>query len=345
MSMGAFETATLRMICTRYFEKEVWPVLHELQKAQESMNAQLARLQMPVGGGGENPTAKGADGDSAALAQQIQELREKIDAKADARIVPSQAQFLELADKVGKIPSTTTSWTSEADTTAELEAEAKLKRIDRKLAELDHKVKDVSAKLQLKPDAQDVPLVSQVDTILAKVEEKASVHELHKLAAMVEGKANANKVPTMAQVEKLEAAVARKMDADLCPSAQQVDELAAEMQRKANYWEVVSKEQFQRFSDEVKRKADSGDVVAFGLVEDAVERKLADAVAGKADVGNVPSLAEYKELAAVTEHKLNFLASKVQQQLREGQQYNQCQPAIFCVPQLVEAAWEETYTD
>merc|ERR1719512_615092 len=111
------------------------------------------------------------------------------------------------------------------------------------------------------------------------------------------------------------------------------------MKRKANASSVASKEALQRLDAEVKAKADLGDVVTPKLVEDVVARKLSDAVAGKADAGDVPTLAQHKELAAVTERKLAFLATKVQQQQN---QWSRCQqPTIWCVPQVMETGmWE-----
>lgn len=341
MAMGALEVVTLRMICTRYLEKQVYPALKELQQAQESVNEQLASLKAAVaqqgGDGGYDIGHSGGPGgskglDMASLEKQMKEFRERLDVKADSKSVPSKAEFLELSDKVGG--------------EAEADAEAKNAQLERKVVELERKIKDLTSKMHLKPDAQDVPLVSQLDEIAAAVQQKANARELQKLAETVKRQANSSKVPTLAQLEKLEAAVAGKIDANLCPTVHQVDELAAEMKRKANTNSVVTREQFQTLSAEVKQKAGAGDVVTSSLVEEVVSKKLSDAVANKADAGDVPTLAQHKELAAVTERKLAFLAAKVQQQQhRSSQQWHQNQPTIWCVPQVVDGCWEEPRSD
>lgn len=349
MALGAVEVVTLRTICTRYLEKHVFPVLLELQQSQEGINTQLASLKAAVAQraedgsvdssrSGSSKGAKSAGGpELAALEKQMKELREKFDAKADAKSVATKGQFLDLVAKVGAI--TSGGHATEVEAKAEAEAEAKRMQLERKVAELERKTRDLSSKLQLKLDLQDIPL--QLDELTAVVQQKANARELQKLAATVERKANTSKVPTLAQLEKLEAAVAGKIDAHLCPTVHQVDELVSEMKRKASSDEVVSRKQFNTLSNEVKRKADGDDVVTSSSVEEVVAQKLSDVVASKADASEVPTLAQHRELATVTERKLAFLASKVQQQEAREDQWSRCQPTmptIWCVPQVVEGA-------
>lgn len=347
--MGAMDVVALRSICARHMDKQLLPMLQELQRAQEKIHERLEKLEIASHKSGMDRLAgeNGQGGRHPDLAKQIRDMQVKLDLKANSQNVPSMDRFLELDALVRQGGSNTNSAISPAQIeilTAKISSKADAACVPT-LQQFDsfvEKMETLSSAVHLKANIRDVPSISNLEDLQTLLQQKAPLKEVQKLAAAVERKANTSKVPTLAQVVELQNAVAGKIDANLVPTLAQVDELTAEVKSKASANSVASATQLQSLAAEVRRKADATDAVSPHQVEDLVKKQLAAAAAGKADLGDVPTMAQHKELAAVTERKLAFLASKVQQQ-RDHAAWDYCQPAVLCVPHVVEQQqqWEE----
>lgn len=304
--MGAWDVVALRSIASKQIDEQVMPMIQKLQQAQDELNERLAKLD---------------------FAKQLERLEEKLASKADIDTVPSLAQLLEIEAK------------SKHDAPS-----SNHKQIENLVADLEQKVGELTGKLELKANISEVPPMSSIEEVQNLVNQKAGLREMQKLQATIDRKANSSKVPTMAQLEELKAQVANKVDASLCPTVAQVDELAAEVKRKANSSSVVTVAKLDAFAEQLRSKAEADDVVTVDMVEQFVTQKVKDAMVSKADAGDVPTLAQHKELAAVTERKLSFLASKVQQ--RNNNQWDYCQPVVLCTPQMMEGvSWDQQGDD
>lgn len=312
--MGGFEAVALRGICAAYAEREVLPLLREVQQAQGQIVEQLKLL--------------GARVDGACAALNTQELEDKLNKKADAEKVPSFAQFEELVAKVQHV----------GQNSQACELDARMAPILERLEALERAVEST-------PSNEDYATAEQLEELSVLVHQKAnaSSSQLKRLSETVDRKAFTSKVPSIAAFQELQEAVALKVDARLVPTIAQVEELSAEVKRKKV--SNLAMEEVKKVSAELDRKANCADVIKAPDVEKLVQQKLDSLVTKKADAGDVPTLAQHKELAAATERKLAFLASKVQQKtdaLRDMQQQQQQQQTVWCVhPAVVDVAWDE----
>lgn len=372
MPVGALDVLALRSICATFLDKQLFPVLTDLQQMQDRLIERIEKLEYSsiqktiveevqfsnqCNVTSVDELLMGTKGNihpgEAVVACRIQDLLEKVDGKADARTVPNMVQFEELTSKVEKHTSLLDSQMKllmqnvEECKTNSINAPT-MAHFEQLGADMETKVNTVALKVDRKPDSDDVPSMAQFEELVAAVQQKAHTRELQKLAGTVDRKAFASKVPTLVQLQDLQKEVERKVDACLVPTTAQVDELAAEMKRKANVSNVVSNSQLQKLCEEVKQKANVQDVVTVAQVEDLLQRKVDAVVARKADVGDVPTLAQHLELAVVTERKLSFLANQVRlgnkltTPVQRGTQGSwDWQPTLWCVPQLVEGTWDE----
>jgi len=306
MPLGALEVVALRSICTKQFDKQVLPALQELRESLDSLKERVGRL--------ETSTPE-------SVTSELQELRAKLE---EGSRLGGAAERLE------------TSLKSKAD----VDSVPSVQQFETLLADVDRKLDDFSTKLQLKASLSEVPPMSSIEELENELKQKAGVRELQKLQATVDRKANTSKVPTMAQLQEIQAQVEKKVDSNLCPTVSQVEELAAELKRKANTSSVVTSAKLDAVIEELRSKADTSDVVSSAQLDSLVKHKIQEQMAHKADVSDVPSLAQHKELAAVTERKLSFLATKMQQRVNtQQQQWDYCQPVVFCAPQMMEGGW------
>eukprot|EP00927_Polykrikos_kofoidii_P059303 TRINITY_DN54493_c0_g1_i1.p1 TRINITY_DN54493_c0_g1~~TRINITY_DN54493_c0_g1_i1.p1 ORF type:complete len:343 (-),score=80.25 TRINITY_DN54493_c0_g1_i1:429-1358(-) len=134
-------------------------------------------------------------------------------------------------------------------------------------------LEELSRRVDLKANSQDVPTLTQFEGFLAKLNARAAeatcncsvslVHpSLDELMVKLEAKANVADVPTLSSFTKLEI---------------EVGELSASLDCKANASDVSSVAQLDRLRETVERKAKQ-------------QRDLADVVRKKVDADEVPSL-------------------------------------------------------
>lgn len=320
--MGAFDVVVLRGICAAHAEQYVLPSLQQVQQAQERLGEQFKKIE-------ERFAQQDAAGTGRldALTAQVEGLVAKLDSKADAAAVPSLTQFEDITSK----------FRLEESEKSACDIEAKIRE---EMAPIFQKLEDLTSMLESKADADSVPGLDMFEEALlhkANAREVPTRADLQKLSGTVERKANLSKVN--AQFQELQTVIAGKVDARLVPTIAQVDELASEMKRKANITSIASISQLDKISAELQNKANTADVISVAQVEALLQQKLDIVVAHKAEVDDVPSLAQHRELAAATERKMAFLASKLQQQ-RADSGVDWCQPVMWCA-QPVEVVWDE----
>lgn len=332
----------LRSLSARHLDKHSL-LVQELQRSQEKFEERLYKLERGSADckAGDRRTPKD-------ISAQLDELRVKLESKADVGSVPTTSQFCDLQAQVrdvlrGNGPKGLAQLdkiSAEMIRKNDLLDLPSVKQLEDLAAQVERKVNALSTKIDQKANIRDVPSRSQFEELEATVQSKGSLRELQKLSVDLQRKANAKQVPSVQQFSELQNIVASKIDANLVPTIHQVNELAAEMKRKANTNSVVSSAQLEHLTADLRQKANVCDVVTSAQLQDLVREKLLSAAASKADRGDVPTLAQHKELAAVTERKLAFLAAKVQQQCdnNNGQQWDPWQQQVLLVPHMVDTS-------
>lgn len=310
MGMGGFDVVVLRGICEAHADRHIMPLLRELQAQQGELLDKLKSIE-----------------EVKPMEERCAALQDRIALKADLDMVPSMAQFEELCAKFDQLG------TRGVDT--ELEA-----RLTKRLDELE-------AAIQQKADMEDIVSADQLEELSALVSQKANhcdvvtSEQLKRLAATVDRKANTNKVPSLQQWQELEKAVAAKVDSKLCPTLAQVEELAEEVKRKKI--SSQAQEEVRKVAAELQIKANTSDVLSAAQVERLVKDKVETMMARKADVTEVPSLSQHKELAAATERKLSFLATKVNQKSEAIREMCQQPQTVWCMqPAVLDVSWDES---
>mmetsp|Transcript_102675 Transcript_102675/g.203840 ORF Transcript_102675/g.203840 Transcript_102675/m.203840 type:complete len:410 (-) Transcript_102675:162-1391(-) len=305
--MGGLDVVFLRSICQGYAERNVLPLLQELQEAQERLEARLDGLavtldsksafpaalttaeDMAVAGDErprkqlqqENVEEKAQGPDLAELETQLQVLSEKLDAKV------SEEDVLGIVERTGIL--------------AKLNRKADVDRVPNR-----GELQDLEALVQLKANSRDVPSLAQVQ----------------RLTDTMSRKANSKQVPTLDQLEKLEGALENSMR--LVPTRAQFEELAVEVKRKAPRDDVPSMAQLKKLTAELERKANLDQVPGESVLSDLTQiRNIMDDLKLKANLADVPTLADLKEHRTVVERKLAFLAAKLQEKPETGMDWYQ----------------------
>jgi len=305
--MGGLDIVLLRNICQGYADRNVLPLVQELQQAQERLAARLDGLAATVDTKSALRAALTNAEDTAVAGYELpkKQLQEdKVEEKAEGPgLAELEAQLQELSEKLD-------TKVSEEDVLGIVERTGILEKLNRK-ADADRvpnrgELQDLEARVQLKANSRDVPSLAQVQ----------------RLSDMVSRKANSKQVPTLDQLQKLEGTLENNMR--LLPTRAQFEELAAEVQRKARRDEVPSMAQLKKLTAELERKANLDQVPGESELSDLVQiRNVMDDLKLKANAADVPTLADLKEHRTVVERKLAFLAAKLQEKPEKGMDWYQ----------------------
>jgi len=321
--MGGLDVVSLRGICQGYAERNVLPLLQELQQAQQRLAARLDGLAATVDAKSAVRTAQTNAEDTVAAGDELS--KKQLQSKSDEEkaegpdLVDLEAQLQMLSEKLDmKV--------SEEDVLGIVERTGILEKLNHK-ADADkvpnkRELQDLEALMQLKANSRDV----------------ASLAQVQRLSDTVSRKANSKQVPTLDQLVKLEGTLENNMR--LVPTRAQFEELAAEVTRKARRDDVPSMAQLKKLTAELERKANLDQIPGESELSDLAQiRNIMNDLKLKANVADVPTLADLKEHRTVVERKLAFLATKLQEKPETGMDWYQPLTFWMGTPQQQEDPW------
>lgn len=319
--MGGLDVVLLRSICQGYTEKNVLPLLQELQQAQERLAARLDSLVATVDAESARRAALTNAEETATAGDELpkkQLQQENIEEKAQG------PDLAELEAKLQVLSEKLDAKVCEEDVLGIVERTGILEKLNRK-ADVDRvpnqrDLQDLEALVHLKANSRDVPSLAQVQ----------------RLTDTLSRKANSKQVPTLDQLEKLEGTLENNMR--LVPTRAQFEELAAEVKCKARRDDVPSMAQLKKLTAELERKANLDQIPGESVLSDLAQiRNIMDDLKLKANVADVPTLADLKEHRTVVERKLAFLAAKLQEKPEPGMDWYQ--PMAFWMGTPQEDPW------